>query len=168
MGEAVRACLWCGGVIPEGQLEATSSGRGVCLTCAGKLLVDGTVSIQAIIDQFPVPVMVVDDDVTVSILNKRGREILGGLPEQAARRRGGVLFGCPNAQLPGGCGGTIHCSGCALRRAVNTTFHTGAAQTDIPATLRRGDAQSPSVIDLTITTFMLGNSVMVKIDRGEW
>jgi PAS domain-containing protein len=160
-----RTCAWCGDGIPE---DREGGARGVCLTCAGELLLDGKVTVQSVIDRFPVPVLVVDDDVTVTVLNRRAQEILGVRPEQAAGRRGGDLFGCVNANLPGGCGRSIHCSGCALRLAVTATCRTGEPQSSIPATLKAGDPDHPAAVALTVSTFRRGDAVMVKIDRHGW
>jgi hypothetical protein len=121
-------------------------------------------SIQSIIDRFPFPILVVDDDVKVSVLNRRGQEILGVLPGQGARRRGGELFGCVNSHLPGGCGKTIHCSACALRRAVVATYRTGTPQPHVPATMKWGDAD----VALTFATSLRGDAVLVKIDSTDW
>ena len=161
-----RLCSWCGDLIPAG--DAGQPVYGVCLPCTGRLLGGEGVPIQQIVDQFPFPVLVVDDDVKVSILNRRGQEILGVLPKKAAPRRGGELFGCVNAHLPGGCGRTIHCSGCALRRAVTITHRTRQPQNHIPATLRRGDPDHPSAIAFTLSTSMRGEAVLVKIDSLDW
>ncbi len=155
-GVLQSVCSWCGTEVAD---------RGICLACAAKLLGDEGMSIQSIIDQFPFPVLVVDDDVKVTVLNKRGQEILGVLPEQGGRRRGGDLFGCVNSHLPGGCGRTIHCSGCALRRAVASTYRSRKPLDHVPATLKRGEPDDPSAVALTFSTAMRGDAVLVKIDN---
>jgi PAS domain-containing protein len=129
------------------------------------LMGDVGIPIQSIIDRFPFPILVVDEDVTVSVLNKRGQEILGIPPNRVDRQRGGELFGCVNSHLPGGCGRTVHCSGCALRRAVTATYHTREPQVRVPATLKTGDPDSPAEVALTFSTSMRGSAVLVKIDR---
>jgi hypothetical protein len=125
-------------------------------------------SIQSIIDRFPFPVLVVDEDVTVSVLNKRGQEILGVRPDPAKPRRGGELFGCVHSHLPGGCGRSIHCSGCALRRTVTATYHSREPQVHVPATLKTGEADHPAPVALTFSTSMRGSAVLVKIDSIDW
>ena len=80
----------------------------------------------------------------------------------------GELFGCVNSGLPGGCGRSIHCSGCALRRAITATYHSREPQAHVPATLRRGDPDDPSAVAITLSTSMRGDAVLVKIDRLDW
>ena len=152
-------CSWCGVEIPP------VAGQGACARCAADLAADSGMPIQTIIDRFPFPVLVVDEDVTVTVLNRRGREILGVPPSHGERRRGGELFGCVHSLLPGGCGRSIHCSGCALRRAVAATYQSRQDQVHVPATLKTGQAGDPANVSLTFTTSLRGNAVLVKIDN---
>ena len=135
--------------------------------CADKLFADQAVSLQSIIDKLPIPVLIVDSDVTVSLLNKQAQETLGTSPERAVDRKGGELFDCVYSHLPGGCGRTIHCAGCALRRAITKTYETGEPQVFIPASLKRNDPDDPSSVILTVTTIKRGNLVMVKLEQVE-
>jgi hypothetical protein len=172
-----RVCAWCRNEIPEPQPpggppsgDADEEGpvsHGICLACADKLFADQAVSLQSIIDRLPIPVLVVDSDVTVSLLNKQAQAVLGATPEQAVDRKGGELFDCVYSHLPDGCGRTIHCSGCALRRAVTTTYETGEPQVFIPASLKRNDPDDPSSVSLRVTTIKRDNLVMVKLDNAE-
>ncbi|MDR3671844.1 MAG: hypothetical protein P4L36_13435 [Holophaga sp.] len=155
-------CLWCGEAIPEG---SDQDGNGICPTCMANLVGDVGMPIQTIVDRFPFPILVVDEDVTVTVLNKRGQEILGVPPSQVDRQSGGELFGCVHSHQPGGCGRTVHCSGCALRRAVAATYRSRESQAHVPATLKVGDPDSPEAVSLTFSTSMRGNAVLVKIDR---
>ena len=149
-------CPWCGAEVPA------EAGRGACAGCADRLAAEAGLPIQTIIDGFPFPVLVVDEDVTVTVLNRRGQEILG-VPG-AGGQKGGELFGCAHAHLPGGCGRSLHCSGCALRRAVTATFQSRRDQVNVPATLKAHQAGDPANVSLTFTTCLRGSAVLVKID----
>jgi PAS domain-containing protein len=167
-----RVCAWCKTEMP-GDLPAQEPrgdapvSHGICLACADTLFASEAVTLQSIIETFAIPVLVVDSDVTVSLLNRTAREILGTSSEQAAQRRGGELFDCVYAHLPGGCGRTIHCAGCALRRAITHTCQTGEPQVLMPATLKRGDPDDPTAVTLTITTVKRNELVLVRLDRVE-
>jgi ferredoxin len=80
-------------------------------------------------------------------------------------RRGGEVFECVNARLPGGCGKTIHCSACVVRRSVTTTHRTSLPQSMVPATLKRSSPAGPVNVALQITTVKVGEMVMLRIDR---
>jgi hypothetical protein len=49
---------------------------------------------------------------------------------------------------------------------VNATYATGAPQPCVPATLTVADPDAPTAIELTISTFLKGTAVLVKIDRA--
>ena len=168
-GPMERRCAWCDAMIPGGR-DRDGNGLvsyGICLTCADRIFADQVLPLQTIIDQLAFPVLVVDSDVTLSILNKHAQEILGVSAEQAEGHRGGELFDCVYAHGPGGCGRSIHCASCALRQAVKTTYATGAPQQCVPATLKKSDPDQPGAIALTITTALRNNVVMVNIDQLE-
>ena len=75
------------------------------------------------------------------------------------------MFECAYARLPEGCGGTVHCSGCAIRRSVYETYETGESRNNIPATLRC-DLNNPSHdVIMHISTEKMGNVVLLRIDK---
>jgi len=160
-------CAWCRKEIaPDANGDGLVS-HGICLACADQVFSSEPVPLQAIIDRLPMPVLVVDGDVTVSLLNRKAQETLGTTPPQAEHRRGGELFDCVYAQHPEGCGRTIHCASCALRNAVTATHETGEPQVFVPATLKRGDPDDPESVLLTITTIKRDGLILVKLDRVE-
>lgn len=156
-----RICSWCGTVLVQDREGDGQISHGICIPCSDHLLSDNGVSIQTIIDRFPFPVLLVDGDAKASVINKPGQEALHLLPGQVANRRCGELFSCTHSRLPAGCGKTIHCSECTLRRTVTYTFATGEPRFQVPATLKTGDAE----VSLTISTFKMREAVLVKIDR---
>ena len=79
--------------------------------------------------------------------------------------RAGAVFECANARLPGGCGRTVHCSGCALRRTVTDTFTTGRSHLRVPAYLRRRRNEGAVTVSLLITTEKVGGVVLLRIDH---
>jgi nitrogen-specific signal transduction histidine kinase len=162
-----RVCAWCGDGISEDLDGDGLISHGICLPCADKLFFDQAVSLQTIIDKLPIPVLVMESDVTVSMLNRKAREILAVAPEQAAHRSRGDLFDCVYSNLPGGCGRTLHCAGCALRRAITATYETGEPQVLVPASMKKTDPDDPSAVTLTITTIKRDNLVIVKLDNVE-
>ena len=79
--------------------------------------------------------------------------------------RFGLFFDCVHSRLPEGCGRTIHCSGCVIRKSVATTFNTGEAQISIPATLNVESPDQLSEAVFEITTVKRDGLVVVKIDQ---
>ncbi len=160
-------CAWCGldlGEIAAGDESQPITSHGLCESCAFRLSAQMGVPLQQYLDQLGVPVAVLDGDAivlmtspSVGALLDRG-EPLHGL-------RAGDVFECANAQLPGGCGRTIHCSGCTLRQTVTDTFATGRSHVRVPAYLRRGRNGDAGVVSLLTTTEKVGGAVLLRIDR---
>lgn len=164
----LRVCAWCNNVI--GRVENSRHpddvlSHGICEGCRENLLFQSGVSLKHYLDSLPLPVLVVDDDVRVLEANAKARDALGKDYKEITAHRGGTVFECAHARLPGGCGRTIHCSGCALRRAVTRTFQTGEPQSMVQATLSRADPDEPSAVSMLITTVKAGDAVFLRIDR---
>jgi len=108
---------------------------------------------------------VVDDDVVIKTVNAKACELLGKDVPAMQGLRGGNVLECAHARRPEGCGKTIHCSGCAIRRAVTRTYETGEPQSMVPATLHQTDLDDPSAIALRITTVKVDGTVFLRVDR---
>lgn len=161
-------CAWCtkeiGCVEGSGHPDTVVS-HGICPSCVSNLTLQQGASLREFIDSIPVPVLVVDDDVKVRAANTAAAEALGRDVCSRDGYRGGDVLECAYARLPEGCGRTIHCSGCAIRRAVTRTFETGEPQHRVPATLHHGDPDDPSAVVLWITTVRVDGSVILRVDR---
>jgi len=98
-------------------------------------------------------------------VNKKACEVLGKEPLEIMQHLGGNVFECAYARLPEGCGRTVHCSGCAIRRTVTKTYETGEPQSMVPAILHRENSGRPLKIALSITTVKKGNIVVLRVDN---
>ncbi|HEY3377801.1 MAG TPA: hypothetical protein VGL77_09945, partial [Armatimonadota bacterium] len=128
-----------------------------------KATIRGGISLKEFIDLIRFPIVVVDDDAFIQTANAAASVFTGRALPDIAPKRGGDVFQCAYAQLPGGCGKTKHCSGCAIRRSVLQTFETGIACRNVPAQLMPSDKKQ--AIDLLITTERVGNTVLLRIDE---
>ena len=145
----------------------TETTHGICGDCLDNFEFQQGVPFQRYIDSLPLPVLVVDRHVVVKAVNRRACEALGKEPLEIVQHLGGNVFECARARLPEGCGNTVHCSGCAIRRSVTRTFETGEPQKGVPAVLRRGGTTSLRDIALTITTVRSGDIVMLRVDAED-
>ena len=139
--------------------------HGICGSCVDNFTFQKGAPLQQYLDSIPVPVFAVDGDVIVQAVNSSGCEVLGKGHRDIVRRLGGDVFECARSRLPEGCGRTIHCSGCAIRRTVTRTYETGEPQSGVPATLFWSDPGRPSDVVLTITTVRVGGIVLLRVDR---
>lgn len=79
--------------------------------------------LYAVLDAFPAPILVVDDDVRVVAMNAAAAKLQPGLSSRALHMRGGEMLRCVHATLaPEGCGRAETCKKCVVRGAVKEAF----------------------------------------------
>lgn len=165
-----RVCAWCTkemGIVESSNRPDSEISHGICASCVDNFKFQQGVPFQRYLDSIPVPVLAVDRYVVVKAVNRKACDVLGKDPREIIQHLGGNVFECAHARLPEGCGGTIHCSGCVIRRSVTRTFETGEPQLSVRATLRREDTDHSSGVVLFITTVRSGDVVMLRVDRIE-
>jgi PAS domain-containing protein len=165
-----QVCAWCGTELNgtgEPALEDCPISHGICHDCLQREFNRMGMPLQALLEHFAQPIAVVNVDGRVLHINGAAEKLLGKPSPQAAQHLGGEVFDCIYSVLPGGCGKTIHCSGCTIRQSVERTHATGEPQRRIPATLRRTNDGEPEVASLLITTEKLGELVLLRVDRFE-
>jgi hypothetical protein len=113
------------------------------------------------------PIVVVNETGTIVTGNDHAQKLLRKGPAEIEGYRGGEVFECAYARLPEGCGNTMHCSGCTIRRTVMDTYRTGKSFLRVPATLNTDTLQSPKRIKLLISTEKMAELVLLRIDEME-
>ncbi len=74
---------------------------------------------RVLFNAMPMPVFVVDDDVTILEYNSAAAQLLGPRKKTVLARRGGEVLNCVHAtESPDGCGRSAVCSDCVVRNAV--------------------------------------------------
>ncbi len=162
-----RVCAWCRAEmnrVGDSRHDDGAVSHGICERCADNIAFQQGVSLQLFIDSLPLPILVMDNEGVIQSVNAKGREVFGKKPEKGVRLLSGMVFECQFARLPEGCGRTIHCSGCAIRRAISLTGETGEPQSMVPASISRKSSDIPSAIALTITTVKVGDGVLLRVD----
>ena len=137
--------------------------HGMCRACFEALQYE-PVSLNEFLQKLKAPVMMVDKEGRVLGANSGVEVILGKESDEIANRLSGEVLECVNASLPGGCGRTVHCTGCTIRGAVDRTRETGVSETGIPAFIM---TKTPDGVQRTwfrISTELLGNVVLLRID----
>lgn len=137
----------------------------LCSRCSESFVFQMGVPLQTFLDRLPAPIFVVSDDVVVQAANRLGYDLLHKGADQVLQKLGGVVFECAYAQLPEGCGRTVHCSGCAIRRSVYHTWETGEHLNNVRATLYCGDPGAAENVSLLISTEKMGDVVLLMVRR---
>jgi PAS domain-containing protein len=113
------------------------------------------------LDDFEFPVIVVTgNEKRIAAVNQRMAELIGKEEREVAGLLGGEALECVYSRLEGGCGKTIHCKTCTIRKTVNETWETGRSLEQVPARLDRDDGR----IHLLISTYKHERAVTVVIE----
>lgn len=163
-----RLCAWCGdsldepGVTHEADAEVS---HGICPACHDRLSEGTGIPVAEFLESLTEPVLLMDDEHAIGMVNRAALELLGLPAGEVLGERTGMVFDCENAHQPGGCGKTIHCSGCTIRQAVASTYLSGEPQLGVPATLRVVEEPGLADVDLVISTVRVGDRVLLRVER---
>ena len=162
-----KVCAWCGADLEEVDSAPFAQdiiSHGLCANCAYHLFAQMGMPLKRYIDGLGAPVVVVDANGIVKTGNLQACELVQKDLASIEGYRGGDVFECAYASLPGGCGQTVHCSGCTIRRTVMYTFDTGQSCLNRPAYLNRTAADGVEKLELFISTEKVGEVVLLRID----
>ncbi|MCJ7545094.1 MAG: hypothetical protein MUP47_11135 [Phycisphaerae bacterium] len=148
---------------PQEVAQRTITGS-VCEECLYHVGAQSGMPLRDFLDGLGVPVLVVDSDVVVTMANKPLLALLGKNFSKVRGQRGGDVFECAYARLQGGCGRTVHCSGCAIRLAVTETFTTGRSLRGVQAYLNRDAVTQFLQLGMVISTEKAWGLVLLRID----
>ena len=166
----INICAWCEQELSSdsGQPDGLVS-HGICTECRDYFFPrrGGPPSFRAFLDRLSVPVLLVDNDVKVVLANGKACALLGKEPEEVEGRYGGEAVECAYARLPGGCGKTLHCKSCTIRKTVLHTHTTGQGHYDIPASMDGSTPHGVENVRYRITTEKSGEFVLLKIVKLE-
>jgi hypothetical protein len=157
-------CAWCHEVLSEDQAGPVT--HGICRNCAADLQFMPQ-SFDRFLDTLPGPVLAVDEDCRVLGVNVAASAMVRLEPGEMRDRLSGEVLSCVYSELPGGCGRTMHCSGCAIRQGVTHTWTTGEAIKDKPAFSHRHGPDGPVQMSYLVSTERMGPLVLVQIEEAE-
>ena len=133
-------CSACGadlGTKPSPAAGGYDVSHGLCDSCCHHFLAEIGMPLGDYIEGIPAPVVTWGDDGVIGTANQHARDLLGKTLPDLQGYKGGDVFECKYARRPEGCGQTIHCSGCTIRKTATDTFRTGQPHQRVPAFLER-------------------------------
>jgi PAS domain-containing protein len=161
-------CAWCNKDLGEKHAESGTDdiiSHGICPKCAQKLLAPMAMPMTSFLDQFPAPVFLVDGEGRVISANSKAYSLVGKNPAAVDGMLGGPVFECKFADLPGGCGHTIHCKSCTIRLTVTDTIQTSKSHYRVPAYPDLHLVTGDKKIRFLISTQKVDGSVLLVIDE---
>ena len=161
-----RVCAWCNKRITTakgGKKDEIS--HGICEDCAEYFFRHGgKQDLRELLSKLDAPIVAVNSEGVITIANEKAQETLGKDVEEIEGDRGGQALECAHSRLPGGCGQTVHCKGCAIRRTVMDTLETGNPHHKVEAVLNCSGSPGDRKQKLHISTQMVANIVLLRID----
>jgi hypothetical protein len=163
-----KICSWCKiymGNVPSEFNSETDITHGICLKCFDEIFGPHKYNLLDFLDSLEAPVIVIDSTVRVMNANKQARVLLNKESKDIEGFRGGDVFECAFAKLPGGCGNTVHCDACTIRNTVMDTFQSGKSHLKTPAYLLQGIPDNYQEILFEISTEKVKDIVLLRIDN---
>jgi PAS domain-containing protein len=162
-----KMCAWCGTQIgPAGEsMPDDAVTHGICEDCRDNITFQEGVAPRELLDALAAPIVMVDSRGVVRAANKAASALLGRQPDEIKGYLPGEVFECEFARLPEGCGDTVHCTGCAIRRTVMAPLDTGESFSRVPATLRRHTPEDPQDVRFLISTEKVADTVLLRVDQ---
>ena len=106
---------------------------------------------RVLFNAMPMPVFVVDRDVSILEYNTAAAELVGQAKDEVFGHRGGDILHCLRArETPGGCGTSPKCSTCVIRKAVRSALQ-GRPVNRQRANMELMAADKPTRVKLRVT-----------------
>lgn len=159
-------CAWCGRTLTESPNGGGWVSHALCADCAVDLEYS-RIPLAEFLERLDGPVLAADQDVRLLGANQALCSTIACDPEGLIGRSGGEVLQCVHSTEGGGCGRTIHCSGCTIRRAVNRTRRTGVPAFNVPAFTYVKTPDGTAQLDLRVSTQMVGPVILLRVDALE-
>ncbi len=136
-------CAYCRKTISDDRSGGSCDvSHGMCPSCADHFerLWKG-MPLSDWLETLDRPVIVMNGDGAIVAVNQKVASLFGREKADMRGLLGGEAFACVHSRLPEGCGKTIHCRECTIRRAVDSVARTGTALQRVPAYLDTKDGR---------------------------
>jgi len=160
-------CSYCKALIRTVESNLPGVSHGVCRNCLPKLVKDLGQPLSEFVDELSTPILVMRGDTRIVAANAAARRLSREPLEELAGMLCGDVIGCLHSHEEGGCGRTVHCLSCTIRRSVEHTFETGEPCLDVPAFQDIGLLSRDKLVCFRISTEKKGDFVLLRIDRVE-
>jgi hypothetical protein len=119
--------------------------------------------IDSFLRSIDVPVLMVDAHARVVSANTRALAELKRGRTDLEDHLCGEIIECEHSRLPGGCGGTVHCTGCEIRKCVEHTARTGQPSAAVAAVQHSFLAGGVQTRRYSVSTEKRGDAIMLRM-----
>ena len=115
-------CSYCNKRMPDkAPINDDSTSHTICPDCFNYFKQQWTgMPLEEYLDNFDLPVIIVDSDARVVAANEEASALTGKPRQEVFGLLGGSALECSYSRLPEGCGKTVHCETCTLRKVINS------------------------------------------------
>jgi PAS domain-containing protein len=163
-----KVCAWCNAPLENTEEQHNGNelvSHGICEKCYENLLSSENKTLGDLLDRFSDPVFLIDSYCKIMVGNRAACALIGKQPSEIAGRLGGEALECRHSREPGGCGQTIHCKSCVIRRTIQSTLESGQSHNRVPAYLDLLKTCDEKIVRFLISTEKIGNAVLLRIDE---
>ena len=162
------ACCGCGkqlGDKPSAVFDDDTVSHSLCESCAHHFQAQMGMSLTSYLEGIPAPVILLARDGSIGSVNSEARSLLHKPFDQIEGAQPGEVFECEYAMQPEGCGRTVHCSGCTIRKTITDTIETGTPHLRVQATLKKPEDSESCQVSLLISTEKSGGVVFLRVEQ---
>lgn len=156
-------CSYCRKEMGEKDpVEDTRPSHSICPDCDDHFMrqIKG-LPLNDYLGEFDFPIVIINEDDRMIAANKAAERMTGKSSEEISGLLGGEAMECSYARRPEGCGKTVHCETCTIRRAVMAVMETGQPKEHVPVSIR----QDQGVVQMVISVHKIDDIVQMVIEK---
>ncbi len=160
-------CAWCGEDKGEKDGPHDVVTHTICGACLEFMKITEDGNFLKYITITPNPIVMLDKTGKVTGANAAAVKYLGKPLSTISGIPCGNAFGCIYSRLPEGCGNTMHCYACAVRKAVMKTHETGEPVVNAKVMLNVAKNAGAEQVHFTVSTYLSRGIVYLRIEEQE-
>lgn len=158
-------CAWCHKVLADDASDDAEVSHGICTECRKRVTGGTTTSLKDFLNDLEFPVLATDGDRVVLAANRAAEKILGKSATRMTHARVGMAIECYYSGMPGGCGKTAQCRGCALRQNIADTYADGQPRYGVYVEKRIVNGMGFKMVQFKFSTQKVGEAVVFLIEE---
>jgi nitrogen-specific signal transduction histidine kinase len=158
-------CAWCQKVLQDDASAEAEISHGICVECRNKVMGEATTSLRDFLNDLEFPVLATDGDQVVLAANRAAERTLGKSATRMSGTRVGMAIECYYAGMPGGCGKTAQCRGCALRQNIADTYADGQPRYGDYVEKRNVNGLGSKMVQFRFSTQKINETVVLLIEQ---
>ena len=163
-----RQCAWCkkemGQVTSPSKSGSQEISHGICSACEFHMRASSrTMELNEYIEDFPHPIVIIDNDRVITNANKVARVALDQDFSSVEQLPAGKVLECKNSHLPGGCGKTVHCGTCNLRILIMDTYNLDKQYVDEQIIIEQTSENALRHLKMSVSSLKIDGVVYLRI-----